>query len=125
MKSFYAACLREIEVGNKTWEDDFSAIEMVILQKHVPKTKDGIQFGRKPFKFDKKSDTPVDSTDVKEKVWFCSFYQRNKCIHKGNHMKVIKGNHYFCQHICATCWQKDSKKLEHPECSSACPHSKP
>lgn len=65
LKSFYAVCLREIEVGNKTWEDDFSAIEMVILQKHVPKTKDGIQFGRKSFKSDKKSDTPVDSTDVK------------------------------------------------------------
>ena len=78
LKSFYAACLREIDVGNKTWEDDFSAIEMVILQKHVPKTKDGIQFGRKSFKFDKKSDIPVDSTAVKEKVWFCSFYQRNK-----------------------------------------------
>ena len=25
-------------------------------------------------------------------------------------------------YIYATCWQKDKKKLEHPECSSACPH---
>ena len=124
LKSFYAACLREIEVGNKTWEDDFSTMEMVIMQKHVPKTKSGTQFGKKPFKFDKKSENPADGSDTKEKVWFCSYFQRNKCLHKGNHMKVVKGVHHYCQHICATCWQKDSKKLEHPECSSACPYSK-
>ena len=29
----------------------------------------------------------------------------------------------MAQHICASCWQKISKKLEHTECSSACPHS--
>ena len=107
LKSFYAACLREIEVGNKTWEDDFSTMEMVILQKHVPKTKSGTQFGKKPFKFDKKSENPADGSDTKEKVWFCSYFQRNKCLHKGNHMKVVKGVHHYCQHICATCWQKD------------------
>ena len=107
LKYFYAACLREIEFGNKTWKDDFSAVERVILQKNVPKANGGIQFGRKTFKFYKTSDSPADSTDVKDKVLFCSFYQRNKCTHKGNHMKVIKGNHYYYQHICATCWQKD------------------
>ena len=39
LKSFYAACLREIEVGNKTWADDFTSIESAILQKHIPKSK--------------------------------------------------------------------------------------
>ena len=123
LKSFYAACLREIEVGNKTWEDDFSTIEMVILQKHVSKSKGGDHFGRKPFKVDKKSDSPKDSTDSKEKLWFCSFYQRNKCMHKGNHMKVIKGKHHYCHHICATCWQKDCKKTGSSrmfQCMSVC-----
>ena len=124
LKSFYAACLREIEVGNKTWDDDFSTIEMVILQKHIPKSKSGGQGGRKPFKFDKKFDSQPDVAENKEKIWFCSFYQRNKCMHKSNHMKVIKGVQHYCHHICATCWQKDSKKLDHPECSSACPYAK-
>ena len=57
LKSFYAACSREIEVGNKTWENDFSTIEMVILQKHIPKSKSAGQGGRKPFNFDKKIDS--------------------------------------------------------------------
>ena len=46
LKSFYAACLREIEVGNKTWEDDFSTMEMVICRNVVPKPKVGFSLGK-------------------------------------------------------------------------------
>lgn len=63
-----------------------------------------------------------ETNDTEEKLWFCSQYQRNKCHSKGSHILVIKGQARHAQHICASCWQKDSKKLEHPECSSACPH---
>ena len=37
---------------------------------------------------------------------------------------IKNGRFHYAQHICASCWQKDSKKLEHPECSSACPYTK-
>ena len=47
----------------------------------------------------------------------------NKCAHKSTHTLIVKGRMRMAQHIRASCWQKDSKKLEHPECSSACPHS--
>ena len=36
---------------------------------------------------------------------------------------VVKGKQRMAAHICATCWQKDQKRLEHPECSSSCPHT--
>lgn len=122
LKSFYAACLREIEVGNRTWSDDFSSVETAILQKFVPKARSFSHFGKKT---NYKNKRPVEGQTEKEgKLWFCPFYQRNKCEHKGNHLKVINGRNHYCQHVCATCWQKDSKKLEHPECSSACPYAK-
>ncbi|WAR09960.1 hypothetical protein MAR_035036 [Mya arenaria] len=41
----------------------------------------------------------------------------------GTHSLVFKGKMRIAQHICATCWIKDKKKLEHPECSTICPHS--
>lgn len=77
---------------------------------------------RKSFsaKYQKKNKN--ETNDTEEKLWFCSQYQRNKCHSKGSHILVIKCQARHAQHICASCWLKDSKKLEHPECSSACPH---
>ena len=121
LKSFYAAVLREIELGRKSWKDDFHYIETAILSKHTPKNKSWQQ-NKKSFgsQYKKKQSDP---SNADEKTWFCSQYQRNKCQHKGNHILVIKGKARHALHICASCWQKDSKKLEHPECSTACPHT--
>ena len=123
LKSFYAAELREIELGEKSWKDDFQYIESAILSKNVPKTKTWGSKLKKPFgSFNKKKDE-VDNFDEVAQVWFCSKYQRNKCPSKVNHIVTIKGQARNAQHICATCWQKDKKKLQHPECSTACPHA--
>lgn len=120
IKTYYAAVLREIELGNKTWKDDFQYVEGAILNKHIPKSR---LAGQNPFF--KKSDKRIrKQTEKKEEsdVWWCALYQRNKCQHKTTHTLNLKGKLHLAQHICATCWQKDNKKLEHPECSSACPH---
>ena len=37
LKAFYAAWLREIELGKKTWEDDSQQIENAILSKYLLK----------------------------------------------------------------------------------------
>ena len=37
LKSYYATCLNEIELGLKIWKDDFQQIEAAILSKHVSK----------------------------------------------------------------------------------------
>ena len=67
-------------------------------------------------KNDDKSDGTYDS------VWLCSDYNRNKCKHKSNHLKMLKDRNRLLTDICATCWQIDKKKLDQPNCSSACPH---
>lgn len=125
LKSYYKGVLRDIEVGLKTWKDDFQYVESAVLSKTIPKTKTSTHttpFKKNRSKFGaKKQDDKTSEND--EKAWFCALYQRNKCAHKSSHTLVVKGKMHYAQHICATCWQKDSKKLEHPESSSACPHS--
>ena len=44
LKSYYAACLNEIDISLKTWKDDFQQIESAILAKQVPKQS---QFSKK------------------------------------------------------------------------------
>ena len=116
LKAFYAAWVRDIERGIKKWSDDSSYLETAMLSKFV--RNKGFQ-SRKDENKGAKSDGKSDGAD---KVWFCSEYNRNKCKSKSNHLKVISGKNRLLAHICATCWQTDKKKLEHPECSSSCPH---
>ena len=115
LKAFYAAWVRDIERGRKQWSDDPSQIEGAMLSKFLLKNSKGYQFSRK-------ESTTHKAEDKEERVWFCSAYQRNKCNHKSNHMQVVKGKMRLASHICASCWIKDKKKLDHPECSTACPH---
>lgn len=119
LKAFYAAWLREIELGKKTWSDDSQQIESAILSKYLRLQK-GLP-NKNSKDFSKQSEKKNKSTE--EKTWFCSPYQRNKCQHKGNHLVVIKGEQRLALHICATCWQKDKIQLSHPECSTSCPHA--
>ena len=123
LKSYYAAVLREIELGKKSWKDDFQFIETAILSKTVPKSKTmGSKF-KKPFVNFSKKKEEWDNSEETSQVWFCNKYQRNKCSSKGSHLLTIKGQVRNAQHICATCWLKDKKKLQHPECSSACTYA--
>ena len=114
LKAYYAAWLREIELGKKNWSDDPQQIETAILSKYLLKSRGFSGFSKKD------SASKTDSND--DKTWFCSDYQRNKCKHKSGHLRVHNGKQKLASHICATCWLKDKKKLEHPECSSSCPH---
>ena len=114
LKAFYAAWLREIELGKRNWSDDPQQIESAILNKYLLKNKGFSGFANKG------SSNKMESGE--DKTWFCSEFQRNKCKHKSSHLRVHNGKQKLASHICATCWLKDKKKLEHPECSSSCPH---
>ena len=116
MKAFYAAWLREIELGQKTWLDDPTHIEAAILTKYLKQTK------TYQSSFKNQAAKPSDDAE-KEKVWFCNLFKRNKCQHKASHIIVHKNQTKLSQHICATCWQRDKAKLPHPESSSSCPHA--
>ena len=114
LKAYYAAFIRDIERGRKKWSDDPSYIESAMLNKYLLKGKD--------YQHTRKASYPSKIDEKAERVWFCGEYQRNKCSHKSSHLKVVKGEQRLAMHICASCWLKDKKKLEHPESSTACPH---
>ena len=121
LKEFYAAWVREIEMGLKTWLDSTHELESAVLSKHVKPHK---YFANKTsFKKDTRPSSKSNPSSDEEKIWFCSLYQKNKCSNRANHMVVYKGKMRMAMHICATCWLKDKQKLEHPESSTACPHA--
>ena len=122
LKAFYAAWLREIELGKRSWSDDLHQLEGAILTKYLQSSKSPIGKPNKDYKpFDPKKGTNIQADETK--VWFCQSYQRNKCEHKSSHMVVVKGKAKMALHICATCWQKDKVQLPHPESSTSCPHA--
>lgn len=107
-------------MGLKTWLDSTTELESAVLSKHLKPHKN---FGYKTgFIKDARPSSKTNSATDEEKIWFCSLYQKTKCANRANHMVVYKGKMRMAMHICATCWLKDKKKLEHPESSTACPH---
>jgi hypothetical protein len=54
-------------------------------------------------------------------VFYYPFYQYKKCSQSNSHYEKIKEIHQYLQHICATCYRKEGKKMYHPECSEMCP----
>ena len=81
LKAFYAAWLREIELGKKSWADDSGHIEAAILSKHLRSQK-----GTTSKAGSASSKEDYSKASETEKVWFCSQYQRNKCPHKSGHL---------------------------------------
>lgn len=107
---FYAAWLRLIELGRKSWDDDSKMLENVVLGGH------NLSKETKPSTF-----RSANKNQAHDQVWFCVKYQRNKCEQtKSPHSTVIRGVTKMVHHICATCLQKEHVQKEHPECSDKC-----
>ena len=92
LKNFYAAWLREIELGKSSWSDEPHHLESAILTKHLRSQKGS---NNKPVKEstygEGKKSINNKSASYESKVWFCQPFQRNKCEHKSNYMIVFKG----------------------------------
>ena len=83
LKAFYAAWLREIELGKKSWTDDSGQIEAAILSKHLRTQKTAQSAGSVSSSSKKENSNTAGDSD---KVWFCNLYQRNKYPHKASHL---------------------------------------
>ena len=73
LKAFYAAWLREIELGKRKWSDDPSQIETAVLSKFLLKNKGSSSFSKKD---------SANKPNVKfKKNWFCSEFQITLELH--------------------------------------------
>ena len=75
---FYAAFVRQIESGQRSWGDSSVDLEVPILSKHV---KQDFNKSNNTFKKDNKYPT----------VWYCFLYQKNKCSMNSPHSVMIRG----------------------------------
>ena len=105
---FYAAFLRQIETGQKTWKDDSVGLEVPLLSKYV--------------KVDQKKTVFKKDSQKTVLTWYCALFQKNKCSKQSPHFTTIRGVSREVHHICAACYRIDKVKNVHPESSSACPH---
>ena len=105
LKAFYAAWLREIELGKKSWSDDSSYIENAILSKYLLK-------GSSKSKTSATKSVSSQQGQDDDRVWFCPLYQRNKCLKRSNHLDTFKNKGLkLLQHICATSKTKRSLSI--------------
>ena len=116
LKKLYAHIIRQIENGLADWSKDFGEVETPLLIKYVKNDVKGRKSGDK-FSEYKKNPKKEEST-----VFYCSRFQRKKCLHTSSHYGKIKGVERFLQHICATCYREVNTKVFYPECSDNCPH---
>ena len=98
VKGLYEAIVESIELGEEDWLSDFSHYESMI----------------QPYRGDKE-----DRRKQKDKteIYWCKFYQKNNCNEASPHMAQVKPDEAPVPviHICASCFQKDGKRLEHSE----------
>lgn len=106
---FYAAFVRQIESGQRSWGDSSVDLEVPILSKHVKQD------------FNKSNNTFKKDNNYRT-VWYCFLYQKNKCSMNSPHSVMIRGVNREVRHFCATCYKVDKIQRVHPESSSACPH---
>ena len=109
VKSLYEAVVDSIELGEETWNSDFSHYEtMVPLGRSVERKEKGA---------DRKK------TDKLEAYW-CKAYNKTGCNQNSPHMAIVKVDEPEVPviHMCAHCWQTNNKRLEHREAD--CPSKK-
>ena len=105
VRSLYEAIIDSVEMGEEEWTSDFAHYEtMIPICGRVESRKEEC-----------KERKEVD-------IYWCKPYQRGQCGEGSPHISNIKPDEppVSVLHICAQCWMRDRKRLEHPEveCSS-------
>lgn len=69
-----------------------------------------------------------DKKDLKKGLdsYWCKEFQKGLCTETSPHQVQLKPDEkpVTVVHMCATCYQKDRKKKDHPEGDVTCPHKK-
>ena len=105
VKNLYEGIMEEIEMGEKTWLDDFSSYETMLPS---VTTQGGYR---------NKGQKQVE-------IYWCKQFQTNSCELVSPHMCQIKPEESPVPilHICAYCWTNYRKRKEHMEVE--CPAKK-
>ena len=96
VRGLYEAVLESIELGEETWLSDFSHYEVMLPA---------------PVKSEK------ERKQNKQDLYWCKQYQRGSCKENSPHLVQIRMDEppVPVLHICAACYQRDGRRLEHAE----------
>lgn len=110
IRNFYAAFLSGVEAHDLDWNDAFTDLENMIIDR--PSTRDIVRFDKKP-KFVKKDDNP----------WFCKKFNSEigSTLESGHIITTQRGDQKPALHICARCLRLKKGRKEHSEVSKDCP----
>ena len=111
VRSLYEGVVESIELGEATWQDDFTHYEAMVTRLGGYTSKEMDKGADKVDRMDKKSKTD------KFEVYWCKQFQKGLCSEKGIHLATIKTDEppVPVMHICAHCYQKDNVRKDHPE----------
>ena len=106
--NYHAACLLEIERGHRKWGDSFQTLQSTTLaggflhSNAAPRSGNG-------------------SKDEGTGSVFCPGYNRGTCQQSRDHYGQLRGENRLLKHMCAKCWLRTKKVVNHPETSDSCP----
>jgi hypothetical protein len=112
VRKIYASILNKIELCELEWGDNMQPqIQwMLALDHDVVKKSNVVNVAKgKGFK-------------TSGNNFWCLSYNQGTCTRPENHDVIHKGSVLKAAHFCAKCFEKDKKKVAHPEVSDNCPH---
>ena len=103
VRGLYESIIEEVELGERTWNDDFSSHENVLAAwqpQLIGEPGNVSDKGRK-----------------QQEVYWCKLYQTGSCEQHAPHMAQLRAEDppVPVLHICAFCWANFKKRKEHPE----------
>ena len=114
IRNLYEGIVESIEMGDDTWNSDFTHYETMINKYR----------GDKEHTTNKEQKTDGRKKTDKLEVYWCKQFQKGKCDKKSPHLSTINASEppVPVMHICAHCWQKENTRAEHNE--QDCPSKK-
>lgn len=111
IRSFYAAIISGIEAHELHWDDNYTEIEAMLIDR--PQTRDGVKFDRKPGK--------QFTKNKEDNIWFCKkFNSETGCnLESGHLVTTPRGEQKPAMHICARCLRMKKGRKDHSE--QSCP----
>ena len=112
VKNLFEAIIDEIELGDRTWNDDISSFETLLTLNPAPMPNTNTSAAVT-------SHNTSNNITLRKtaEVYWCKAFQTNSCELPSPHMAQIKVDEPQVPvlHICATCWGNTKKRREHPE----------
>ena len=121
----YAAVIKAIEFGEKTWDDNFQEIEHMVLgmrQGLMGVKVENVMSIQGHFNGSSRSGGDRKKSQNGQKVLFCADYQKGECKEAEVHQTTLWHKQVMVWHVCATCLLKDNELRSHQQNSACCPH---